>query len=73
MSQKKIFSAGERNKYYERNKDKLIGSDDDPIIEGIAQLALYFIKKGTADDIVSVMILEKNVESAFPDNPYQGS
>ncbi len=29
------------------------------------------LKKGTADDIVSVMILEKNIEEAFPDNPYK--
>jgi len=29
------------------------------------------LKNGTADDIVSVMILEKNLEGAFPDNPYK--
>jgi len=41
MSQKEIFSAVEGNKYYERNKDKLQYSDDDPIIQAIAQLELY--------------------------------
>jgi ubiquinone/menaquinone biosynthesis C-methylase UbiE len=28
------------------------------------------LKKGTPDDVLSVMILEKNIECAFPDNPY---
>jgi len=31
------------------------------------------MKEGTADDLVSVMICEKNTEWAFPDNPYKGS
>jgi ubiquinone/menaquinone biosynthesis C-methylase UbiE len=31
------------------------------------------LKQGTADDMISVMILEKNVEGAFPDNPYKRS
>jgi ubiquinone/menaquinone biosynthesis C-methylase UbiE len=29
------------------------------------------LKTGSFDDLVSVMILEKNVESAFPENPYK--
>lgn len=41
MSQKEIFSAVEGNEYYERNKNKLKCSDDDPIIQAIAQLELY--------------------------------
>lgn len=40
MSQKEIFSTSEGNKYYERNKNKLICSHDDPIVQGIAQLEL---------------------------------
>lgn len=31
------------------------------------------LKTGTFDDLVSVMILEKNVESAFPENPHKRS
>ena len=41
MSQKKIFSAIEGNKYYERNKNKLKGPRNDPVIQAIAQLELY--------------------------------
>jgi len=41
MSQKEIFSTIEGNKYYERNKMKLKRSNDDPIIQAIAQLELY--------------------------------
>jgi ubiquinone/menaquinone biosynthesis C-methylase UbiE len=40
MSQKEIFSNIEGNKFYERNKDKLVCSYDDPIFQGIAQLSL---------------------------------
>jgi hypothetical protein len=29
------------------------------------------LNNGNTDDIVSVMILEKNVEGAFPDNPFK--
>jgi ubiquinone/menaquinone biosynthesis C-methylase UbiE len=31
------------------------------------------LKAGTFDDLVSVMVLEKNVEGAFPENPYKRS
>ena len=31
------------------------------------------LKDGTMDDMVSVMILEKNIEGAFFDNPYKRS
>jgi len=40
MSQKEIFSTGEGNRYYERNKNKLTSPDKDPIIQSIAQLEL---------------------------------
>jgi ubiquinone/menaquinone biosynthesis C-methylase UbiE len=40
MSQKKVFTTIEGDKYYERNKSVLKGSDNDPIIHGIAQLEL---------------------------------
>jgi ubiquinone/menaquinone biosynthesis C-methylase UbiE len=40
MSQKVKFSAIEGDKYFERNKNKLVCSDDDPIIQAIAQLEL---------------------------------
>lgn len=41
MSQKEIFSHIEGNKYFERNKNKVVCSQDDPIIQSIAQLELY--------------------------------
>lgn len=41
MSQKEIFSSIEGNKYFERNRNNLKCSQDDPIIQGIAQLELY--------------------------------
>jgi ubiquinone/menaquinone biosynthesis C-methylase UbiE len=41
MSQKEIFSKLEGNKYYERNKIKLTGPRNDPVIQAIAQLELY--------------------------------
>jgi ubiquinone/menaquinone biosynthesis C-methylase UbiE len=41
MSQKKIFSTVEGDKYYERNKTKLKGSCDEPIVQAIAQLELH--------------------------------
>jgi ubiquinone/menaquinone biosynthesis C-methylase UbiE len=31
------------------------------------------LTQGTADDLVSVMILEKNIREAFPDNPFKKS
>lgn len=40
MKQKEIFLTIEGNKYYERNKMKLKSSNDDPIIQAIAQLEL---------------------------------
>ena len=40
MSQKGKFSAIEGDNYFERNKNKLVCSDDDPIIQAIAQLEL---------------------------------
>ena len=39
--QKDIFTNLEGDKYYERNKNKLLCSEDDPIIQTIAQLELY--------------------------------
>jgi ubiquinone/menaquinone biosynthesis C-methylase UbiE len=41
MIQKEIFNAIEGNRYYKRNKNKLKCSEDDPIIDSIAQLELY--------------------------------
>jgi ubiquinone/menaquinone biosynthesis C-methylase UbiE len=41
MKQKEIFITVEGNKYYERNKNKLKCSDDDPIIHGITELKLH--------------------------------
>jgi ubiquinone/menaquinone biosynthesis C-methylase UbiE len=41
MDQKEIFSTVEGDNYFGRNKHKLTSSDDDPVINAVAHLALH--------------------------------